>query len=86
MSVINSHLIKGATILLTDKAVIQKEFWTFLKEMKATSISGVPYTYEMLKRLRFFRMDLPFLKTMTQAGGKLNAAYVKEFVDYAEAS
>lgn len=86
MSVINSHLIKGATILLTDKAVIQKEFWTFLKEMKATSISGVPYTYEMLKRLRFFRMDLPFLKTMTQAGGKLNAAYVKEFVDYAEAN
>ena len=86
MSVINSHLIKGATILLTDKAVIQKEFWTFLKEQKATSISGVPYTYEMLKRLRFFRMDLPYLKTMTQAGGKLNAAYVKEFVDFAEAN
>lgn len=86
MSVINSHLIKGATILLTDKAVIQKEFWTFLKEQKATSISGVPYTYEMLKRLRFFRMDLPYLKTMTQAGGKLNAAYVKEFVDFSEAN
>lgn len=86
MSVINSHLIKGATILLTDKAVIQKEFWTFLKEARATSISGVPYTYEMLRRLRFFRMDLPWLKTMTQAGGKLNAAYVKEFVDFAESN
>lgn len=84
MSVINSHLIKGANILLSDKAVIQKDFWTFLKEQKATSISGVPYTYEMLKRLRFFRMDLPYLKTMTQAGGKLNAAYVKEFVEFAE--
>lgn len=86
MSVINSHLIKGATILLTDKAVIQKDFWEFLKAEKATSISGVPYTYEMLKRLRFFRMDLPFLKTLTQAGGKLNAAYVKEYVDFAEAN
>lgn len=86
MSVINSHLIKGATILLTDKAVMQREFWSFIKEQKATSISGVPYTYEMLKRLRFFRMELPDMKTMCQAGGKLNAAYVKEYVDFAEAN
>lgn len=86
MSVINSHLIKGATILLTDKAVMQREFWSFIKEQKATSISGVPYTFEMLKRLRFFRMELPDLKTMCQAGGKLNAAYVKEYVDFAEAN
>lgn len=86
MSVINSHLIKGATILLTNKAVIQREFWSFIKEQRATSIAGVPYTYEMLKRLRFFRMDLPDLKTMTQAGGKLNAAFVKEYVDFAEST
>jgi acyl-CoA synthetase (AMP-forming)/AMP-acid ligase II len=84
MSVINSHLIKGATLLLTDKAVTQREFWTFLKEQRATSIAGVPYTYEILKKLRFFRMDLPYLKTMIQAGGKLNADFVKEYVDYAE--
>lgn len=86
MSVINSHLIKGATILLTDKAVLQREFWNFTKEQRATSIAGVPYTYEMLKRLRFFRMDLPDMKTMIQAGGKLNAAFVKEYVDFAEAN
>ena len=83
MSVINSHLIKGATILLTDKTVMQREFWNFIKEHRATSIAGVPYTYDMLRRLRFFRMDLPDLKTMIQAGGKLNAAYVREFVDFA---
>ena len=53
MSVINSHLIKGATLLLTDKAVIQREFLNFLKDGKATSIAGVPYTYEMLRRLRY---------------------------------
>ena len=86
MSVINSHLIKGATLLLTDKAVIQREFLTFLKERKATSIAGVPYTYEMLRRLRFLKMDLPELKTMIQAGGKLNANIVKEYVEAAQAS
>ena len=86
MSVINSHLIKGATLLLTDKAVIQREFLNFLKEGKATSIAGVPYTYEMLRRLRFLKMDLPELKTMIQAGGKLNANIVKEYVEAAQAS
>ena len=86
MSVINSHLTKGATLLLTDKAVIQREFLTFLKEAKATSIAGVPYTYEMLRRLRFLKMDLPELKTMIQAGGKLNANIVKEYVEAAQAS
>lgn len=84
MSVINSHLIKGATVLLTDQPVTQRTFWSFIKEHKATSIAGVPYTYEMLRVLRFFRMDLPHLKTLLQAGGKLNAAFVKEYVDYAK--
>lgn len=85
LSVINSHLLKGATLLLTDRTVIQKEFWSFAKEAEATSISGVPYTYEMLRRLRIFRMDLPKLKTMTQAGGKLNAGIVEEYIKNANA-
>ncbi len=86
MSVINSHLVKGATLLLTDKAVIQREFLNFLRDGRATSIAGVPYTYEMLRRLRFLKMELPELKTMTQAGGKLNADIVKEYVEAAQAS
>ena len=78
LSIINSHLLKGATILLTDKTYAQREFWNFLKENEATSMSGVPYTWELLRRLRFMRMDLPSVKTMTQAGGKLNAEIAKE--------
>lgn len=84
VSVINSHLIKGATVLLTEGTVAQREFWNFMKEYKATSIAGVPYTYEILKMLRFFRMDLPYLKTMTQAGGKLNKDIAKEYIEFAE--
>ena len=82
ISIINSHLIKGATILLTSKSLMEKEFWSFLKEQQATSMSGVPYTYEMLKKLRFFKMDIPSLKTLTQAGGKLNNELNKEFSEY----
>lgn len=86
LSIINSHLLKGATLLMTTKSFMQKEFWQFFKEQEATSIAGVPYNYEMLKRLRFFRMDLPSLKTMTQAGGKLSPELHKEFAEYAQAT
>ena len=55
-----------------------------MKDNHATSFGGVPFTYEMLKRIRFFRMDLPDLRTMTQAGGKLAPELHKEFAEYAE--
>ena len=71
LSIINSHLLVGATILVTNKGLMQKEFWSFFKNEGATSFGGVPYTYEMLDRLRFSRMQLPTLRYMTQAGGKL---------------
>jgi long-chain acyl-CoA synthetase len=82
LSVINSHILKGATILLTSKTLMEKKFWSFLKEQNATSLSGVPYTFEILKKLHFSRMDLPSLKTLAQAGGKLNGEINKEFSEY----
>ena len=82
LSIINSHFLVGATILLTDSTLMQKEFWHFLKEGQATSFGGVPYTYEMLDRLRFYRMDLPYLKTMTQAGGKITPELHEKFAKY----
>ena len=84
LSIINTHLLVGATILLTNKGVMQKEFWDFFKQQKATSFGGVPYTYEMLKRLRLFKMDIPSLRTMTQAGGKLSVELHKEYAEWAQ--
>lgn len=84
LSIINTHLMVGATLLLTDKGLIQKEFWDFFKSEEATSFGGVPYTYEMLDRLRFYRMQLPSLRYMTQAGGKLIPELHKKFAEYAK--
>lgn len=83
LSIINSHFLVGATILLTDKGMMQKEFWTFFREAKATSFGGVPYTYELLDRLRFYHMELPSLRTMTQAGGKIIPELHEKFAKYA---
>lgn len=79
LSVINSHLQVGATILLTESSLMTKSFWEFLRKNQATSMAGVPYTYEMLKRLRFSRMDLPSINKMTQAGGKLPLELAEDF-------
>lgn len=84
LSIINSHLLVGGTILLTQKPIVSKDFWDFMKNNHATSFGGVPYTYEMLKRVRFFRMELPELRTMTQAGGKLAPELHREFAQYAQ--
>ena len=84
LSIINSHLLVGATLLLTDKGLMQKEFWEFFKEQEASSFGGVPYTYEMLDRLRFYRMELPSLRYSTQAGGKLTPELHKKFAEYAQ--
>lgn len=81
LSIINSHLLVGATLLVTDKGLMQKEFWQMFKERGATSFGGVPYTYEMLERLRFFRMQLPTLRYCTQAGGKLTPELHKKFAE-----
>lgn len=79
LSIINSHLITGASLIMTDRSLFDRTFWTLLKENKATNFGGVPYTYEMLKRLRFNRMDLPSLRSITQAGGRLGESLHREF-------
>ena len=83
LSIINSHFLAGATMLLTDKGLMQKEFWSFFREAEATSFGGVPYTYEMLDKLRFFRMNLPSLRTVTQAGGKITPELHEKFAAWA---
>lgn len=83
LSIINSHLQVGATILLTDRTMMMKAFWDFMKSQKATSFGGVPFTYELLKKVRFFKMDLPELRYMTQAGGKLSPELHREFAQWA---
>lgn len=79
LSVLNSHLARGAAILLTDEAVTSKPFWTLFREAGATSLAGVPFTWQMLQRLRIERMDLPSLRTLTQAGGRLAPELIQHF-------
>lgn len=71
LSVVNSHLLLGATVLVTQRSVVDRALWSFFDEQRGTSLAGVPYTYELLDSAGFDRLDLPHLRILTQAGGRL---------------
>lgn len=83
LSIINSHLLMGASIILTEKTVFFRDFWDLFNDCKCTSFAGVPYTYTMLKRIGFEKINIPTLKYFTQAGGKLSEEFIKHFNQYA---
>lgn len=84
LSVIASHLRAGAMLILSGKSLLDAGFWKLLKEEHATSFTGVPYSYELLMKLRFTRMNLPDLKIITQGGGKLTPEMFSALAKYAE--
>jgi acyl-coenzyme A synthetase/AMP-(fatty) acid ligase len=79
LSVINSHLLKGATLVLTNSSFVLRDFWDTFRENRCTSFAGVPYSYQLLKKINFANIELPTLRTMTQAGGRLSEGFIKYF-------
>jgi acyl-CoA synthetase (AMP-forming)/AMP-acid ligase II len=79
MSVLNSYLSVGARILLTDESVVSKRFWSLFESRRATSLALVPSHFDLLDRIDFGNTDLPTLRYITQAGGKLHADKIKRY-------
>jgi len=81
LSVVHSHLLRGAGLVLTDDSVVEDRFWDLLKARRATSFAGVPHTFDLLDRIGFDDMSLPHLRYLTQAGGRLAPDTVRRFAD-----
>lgn len=71
-SVLSSHLSRSARIVLTSKSLMDKEFWHKLESTKSNHLPGVPYHFEMMKRLGLGRLPLKHVRMLTQAGGHLD--------------
>ena len=84
LSMIFSHFKVGATVLITGLNMTDAGFWRFLKEEHATSFTGVPYSYQILHLMRFYRMDLPDLELLTQGGGKMPKDLNLRFAEYCQ--
>ena len=81
LSVINSHLLRGAGLVLTSLSVVDPCFWDLFRSRGATSFAAVPYTFELLERVGFEEMDLPGLRYVTQAGGRLAPDLVRGYAE-----
>ncbi|MET9227784.1 AMP-binding protein [Lentzea sp. NPDC003310] len=73
LSVVNSNLARGAGLVLTNRSVIEPAFWDLVRDHGATSLHGVPHTFGLLDGIGFADLDLPSLRYVTQAGGRLGA-------------
>jgi len=81
LSIINTHLCVGGSIILNDHSLTEAAFWERYDKFSASHIGGVPFTYEMLYRFKEKLFGNKSLKTLTQAGGRLPANTVKYFAN-----
>lgn len=79
LSVLNSYLLAGASVVLTEHSVSDVRFWDEFTLTGATSFAGVPYTFELLDASGFAARELPSLRYITQAGGRLAPDMVRRY-------
>ncbi|MFE5894793.1 AMP-binding protein [Streptomyces sp. NPDC056462] len=85
LSVIHSHLLRGAGLILTERSVSDAAFWEEFRAAHGTSLAGVPYTFDLLDRVGFEHMRLPHLRRVTQAGGRLAPERVARYAELGRA-
>ena len=78
LSIINTHLFAGASIILNKKTLIDKSFWKLFYDCEVNNFNGVPYTFEILKKIGISKIFSKNLKYITQAGGKMNTKRILE--------
>lgn len=86
LNVINSHLVVGASVLMVKANLMDPDFWEFIKANGGTSFCGVPFSYEVMRRVGFDKMDLPKLYTLAEGGGKMTDKMFKWIAKYAKKS
>ena len=83
LSILHTHLHAGAGIVVTDTSVMTQGFWELMKSYDVCTLQGVPYHYEIFRRIGLMKKALPSLRYLTQAGGKLNPKLVKIYAQWA---
>ena len=84
LSIINTHIESGASILVCNHSVAQKKFWEQFKNNHVTSLSGVPYIFDIFLKLGLSKIYIPSLRTFTHAGGKLENKSAEKILKFCE--
>ena len=81
LSLLHTHLRVGGSVVLNNTFIFLGSVLDDLNKYKCTGFSGVPSHFQLLLRnsTSFKTMDLPHLRYVTQAGGKLHDVFIEEF-------
>ena len=71
LSVLNTHLLAGAGIVLGDRSPLSLAAWDHLLRSGATSFAAVPTTYAAFGPAHVNLLDRSKIRTMTQSGARL---------------
>jgi acyl-coenzyme A synthetase/AMP-(fatty) acid ligase len=73
LSVLHSHLASGSLIVIQKLSILESGFWQIIRDFHVTTLAGVPFTYEILRQLRFDPRTTPSISTLIQSGGKIKS-------------
>jgi len=79
LSILNTHLYKGAKIVINKSNILEKKFWEKIRKHKVNSFGGVPEFYNFLKKIGFKKKTYSSIKYLTQAGGKMSSSTLEYF-------
>ena len=81
LSVVNSHLLSGAALIVTSDSVVDPCFWHAVRRHRVSNFAGVPQTFDLLDQIGFESMEAPSLRFITQAGGRLTPEKVRRYAE-----
>lgn len=82
LSIINTHLFSGQTVILNNLSILDSKFIKLYKKYLPNCFYGVPFMFEILLKIKFkfiFHKNLFFL---ANAGGKIEKKNLKQIMNY----
>ena len=72
LSVLHSHLLAGASVVLQDGSVLSEALWGAIDELGVTTLAVVPHMVELMESTGVLHRAHPSLRLLAQAGGRMH--------------
>lgn len=81
LSLLHTHLRVGGSMVLNNSFILTGTVINDINKYKCTGFAGVPSHFQILLRTGVLKnSELPSLRYVTQAGGKLHNIFIEEFI------
>ena len=84
LSVLHSHLVSGAAVVLHEGSVTDASFWQSVDGHGVTTLAAVPHTIDLLSADGELERPHPSLRQIAQAGGRMPPERVRELARLGE--